>query len=225
LSVHRPDPSSFGSRPYTNPGSRSISSSMPYSRSSPRPTTTGRLHDREFSRTLPPLNFGSLQNRGGMATGHHRMHAPPSLHAPSYPFSRPSTPETSFAHHPPEPHSRASMVLPPPFTLQPTPQWGTSLLAPIRLEALAGSHLSLPSGNRSVVAFPAIADTRDTDSDITRISHVDTTPLVRSGRYDPVRATFIRTTSTSPPPSLAQETGGGSDDGGSDDDDSRKHSS
>lgn len=223
-SIHRPDPSVSGSRPYTNPGPRTVSSSTPYSRSSPRPITTGRLHGREFSRTLPPLNFGSLQGRGGLATGYHSMHAPPSFHASPYHLSRPSTPETSFAHHPPEPHSRTSVVLPPPFTLQPTPQWGTSLSAPVRLEALAGSHLSPLPGNRSFVAFPTRADARDTDSEITRVSRMVITPPVRSGRYDPVRATFIQTTSTSPPPSLAQETGGGSDGGGSDNDDSHKRS-
>jgi hypothetical protein len=203
-SIHRPDPSS-SNRPYTNPSPHAESSRTPYSISSPRPITTGRLHDREFSRTLPPLNFGTLQSRGSSATGLQSTHAPLSLHSvmPPYRLSRPSTPQPSFAHQLPESFSRSSTVLPPPFTLQPAPQWDNSMSTPVRLEPLAGSRLCPLPGSNSPIHFPDM-----TDAETVRMA---TTVTSRTGRYDPVRAAFIHTTSTSPSPSLAQETGGGSD--------------
>jgi hypothetical protein len=200
--VQRPDPSSSTTRLYANP---SPSVSTPYPFPTSRPITAGRLHDREFSRTLPPLNFGFVQSRGSSATRLHGMHSPLPLYRPS----RPSTPESLFAHQPPESFSRSSLVLPPPYTLQPAPQWDNSFPTPIRLELLGGSRTYAISESNPSTPLPRCTERLDPEM-ISRPSHVGVARPSPSSRYDPVRATFIRTTSTSPPPSPAQETGGSS---------------
>ena len=208
-SSYRPDPSSSSSRPYTHPTTQFVRSSTPYPSTSPRPTTTPRLHDRDFSRTLPPLNFALLPSRGRPPTGSHSMHAPyPATSA--YHRSRPSTPESLFAHQPPESFSRASLALPPPFTLQPNPRWDNNSRPALgRFESLPGSRVCPPPSQASPVTLPSCDDMADAEAFRTPLR--DTTLPPRSGRYDPVRATFVQTTSTSPPPSLAQETGGDPD--------------
>ncbi|KAF8230841.1 homeobox-domain-containing protein [Tricholoma matsutake] len=212
VSIPRPDPSSSVNRPYPNRTPQAHAMRPATSLPSPRPRTAGRLHDREFSRTLPPLNFGSSQSRGGPATGRHSTQAPSYSAIPAYHFSRPSTPElSSLTRQPLESFSRSAMVLPPPFTLQPTPQWDNSLSTPLRLEPLAGPRLCPLRRSNSPIFSP-----HTTNTEIVRSSLTDTTLPSRSGRYDPVRATFVHTTSPSPPPSLAQETGGGGSDVGDD---------
>ncbi|KAG5636172.1 hypothetical protein H0H81_008922 [Sphagnurus paluster] len=170
-----------------------------------RPTTTSRLHDRDFSsRTLPPLVFNPMPNRSSFsAPGPHGMHRPASRSsfAPSYFDARSLSPEATFAHHPPDP----SLTLPPPYTLQPRPNWD------INFPALRSSrspswtrHGSQPTrGNITPSGYPP-HDHSSRMEEVSRNEGDIPTEIVapqRSGRYDPVRQIFIYSTPSPLPPS------------------------
>lgn len=96
------------------------------SRSSSVRTGSGETRDRSFSRTLPPLVFDRSYTRGN-----HSPSSPVNYQLPLTTRSAPSAIEglpilssqfeSPFAHDPQE--SRPLRDIPPPFALQPLPQW------------------------------------------------------------------------------------------------------
>ncbi|KDR66931.1 hypothetical protein GALMADRAFT_80309 [Galerina marginata CBS 339.88] len=195
-----------------------------------RPATSqpSNWRERDPSRTLPPL----VATRPSSSTyGTQRMH---SSGVPPYALSRAAprsiSPEPRFAHQPPEPTPRN---LPPPFTLQPPPQWDEASYTP--LPRPSSSAWSRP-GSRSTrgrstspVALRrehmgGVPETSDAyylaehshrlPSSSPRSMPPTSAPPSRSGRYDPVRATFVpfSTPTVSPALSPARTGGGGGKD-------------
>ncbi|KAL0948550.1 hypothetical protein HGRIS_011110 [Hohenbuehelia grisea] len=149
-----------------------------------------------FSRTLPPLVSGALPRSSTPSmppvAGSSRVLPPLTHSAPSSsggPRSPSPSPETPFAHHSFE--SRGAPGMPPPFTMQPPPQWD-----PVALAQLPRPSWSRP-GSHGSGDFPAYA-TRvgDNRGSADRSAH-SPQPLAprrepsphtaRSGRYDPIR--------------------------------------
>lgn len=215
-------------------GSPSRSSTSPVMTSSAmlRPVTSQANVRREWdpSRTLPPL----IPSRPSTATHplyHHDLR--PTMLRSDSPFTpmppirsrRTPSPERRFAHHPPDTGiGHSSGLLPPPFTLQPAPQWDPSAYgAAARPDSGDWSRLASRSLNPQTMA--AGEASRRTDyrgpyferhpqntqilertppSHSTRIDRGLPSeeirrppPLPRPGRYDPVREMFIP---FSPPP-------------------------
>ncbi|KAF9467490.1 hypothetical protein BDZ94DRAFT_1318492 [Collybia nuda] len=221
------DPCSFTPLPSTSLAQRPVRSPSPlhlYSLPNSRPTTTSRLHDRDFSRTLPPLIFGGPPGPASFsAPGISNLHPtfPRPATTPSYALQRSSSPETTFAHYPPETRSRSPVILPPPYTLQPAPRWESSSLTPI-LKPETWSRPGSGSARKSItppirvsgnISAPEVEGGRGESS----TSQFEAAPRPRSGRYDPVRSTFVHTTPTSEPPSPPKSSGEG-DRSGRDDD-------
>ncbi|KAJ7585252.1 hypothetical protein C8J56DRAFT_144842 [Mycena floridula] len=156
----------------------SSGSSLPERRSASPPrllwsrTTSSRaLIERDPSRTLPPLVFPP--NRG---------HSIPPRSAPA------SMPPFRF----PSPSRRSeSTTLSPPFTLQPQPQWDNSHFTSSSLTSAASSPWA---GSTSGLLPETIHEEPATQPE----PEPDILPS-RSGRYDPVRATFIPFSTPSPP--------------------------
>ncbi|KAF8962906.1 hypothetical protein BDZ97DRAFT_1905083 [Flammula alnicola] len=215
--VHSPPPYS-SPRMYPHPGTR------------PATSQPSSWHERDPSRTLPP----PVSTRPSSSTyGSRRIYS-----SGAHPFvpSRPTfipprsiSPEPRFAHQPPEPTPRPLLHLPPPFTLQPSPQWDES--AYTAFPRPSSSAWSRP-GSRSTRgrSTSPITSRRDhmgslpetSDSyylaEHTPLLHASSprsmppasTPPSRSGRYDPVRASFVAfsTPSVSPAVSPARTAGG-----------------
>ncbi|KAJ7450072.1 hypothetical protein B0H11DRAFT_325921 [Mycena galericulata] len=148
-----------------------------------------RTHENDPSRTLPPLIFNQPPRRLDV----HSSSSMLARSAPTTPshasFLTSPSPSPTFAHNAPEQpsYSTSALGLPPPFTLQPQPQWDSS--SSHRPQSSSWSR----SGSRS---------TRDSSSPPTSflsepMAEEEDTPRLgpaqpsRSGRYDPVRAVFI----------------------------------
>lgn len=171
-----------------------------------RPSSTPHMdvHERA-SRTLPPL----LPTPSSSNTMHTFAGHPNVTQYPGHSHHRSLSPEQRFARYTPESSSRAPVGIPPPFTLQPAPQWDESAyhLRPSTSWSALSSHISR-GGSRS-----PLASRRDSMGNINREGHSDSyylserrsllhasmpsgpsasasTPQ-RSGRYDPIRATFL----------------------------------
>ncbi|PPQ84958.1 hypothetical protein CVT25_004470 [Psilocybe cyanescens] len=213
-------PQPYGSpRMYPLPGAR------------PATSQPSSWRERDPSRTLPPLESTRPASSN---YGPPRMHAP-GAHAYPPPLSRPSfipprsiSPEPRFAHHPPEPAPRQARNLPPPFTLQPSPQWDEASYVP-RPSSSAWSRPE-PRSTRGRSTSP-VAIRREHKGSLTEASDAyylaehpallhsssprsippSSTPPSRSGRYDPVRATYVpfSTPTVSPAVSPARTAGGG----------------
>ncbi|KAF8057476.1 hypothetical protein FPV67DRAFT_1430166 [Lyophyllum atratum] len=186
---------------------------------SSRPTTTSRLHDRDFSRTLPPLIFNPPSNRSSFsAPGLPGLHPSASRtpFSPTYLGKRSISPEITFAHQPPEAGPAFSHPRHSPYTLQPRPQWETSTFASTlrssdspswtRLESRSSSADIIPSANPRVLRPSATGARRD----VNEATPAEGVPPQRTGRYDPVRATFIYTDRTEPPQPFSPEASGSS---------------
>ncbi|KAH9475039.1 hypothetical protein JR316_0012141 [Psilocybe cubensis] len=202
-----------------------------------RPATSqpSSWRERDPSRTLPPLESTRPSSS---------HYVPPRMHAPGAqvfpPPSRPPfiphrsiSPEPRFAHHPPEPPApRQPITLPPPFTLQPSPQWDEASYVPRPSSsawsrpdsrstrgrstspvALRREHIgsSLTEGSGSSDTYYLAEHPAHLHSPSPRTMPPTTTPPSRSGRYDPVRATYVpfSTPTVSPTVSPTQATGGG----------------
>ena len=192
------------------------------SHTSVRYPTSQPSHRRERDplRTLPPLVPSSSYST-------RRTHAPSSslpsrlTHGLPYPIS----PESRFRHVSPEISSRPSINLPPPFAMQPLPQWNpTPHSTPFRSDRRHISPLWSRRDSRSIIERPiptVTARHEDTMSDPSEGHHhldrgappphatsshsmppSSSLPLSRLGRYDPVRATFI--TRSTPTPTAPQ---------------------
>ncbi|KAF8151532.1 hypothetical protein B0H34DRAFT_784715 [Crassisporium funariophilum] len=234
--IHAPPVSSPPTDPRYSSGSPFQRTGSPQLHRSPRmyplagvrPATSqpSSWRERDPSRTLPPL----LPSRPSSSNYTARRIHPPSTHSyhPSsigYVPPRSSSPEPRFAHLPPDSGTRATLNLPPPFTLQPSPQWDEA------------SYTTLPRPNSSPWSRPVSRSTRgrSTSPVAVRREHMgsagepsegyhhaernphhlhsassltmppsSSAPPSRAGRYDPVRAIFI---SHSTPPSTSAPSG------------------
>lgn len=192
--------------------------------------------ERDPSRTLPPLvatrqTSSSYGSRRIYSSGAH----PYSTARPTYAPRRSLSPEPVFAHHPPELVSRSHMNIPPPFTLQPHPQWDESSYLPRPSSSSwsrPGSRSTrgrstspitlrreqLVMGSESPASYAAErGPSLHRDESSPRSIPPASTPPSRSGRYDPIRALIVpySTPSVSPTMSQARISGGGGDGDGS----------
>ncbi|KAK7037887.1 homeobox protein OTX1 [Favolaschia claudopus] len=158
------------------------------------------------SRTLPPLTFNQPSGRQNLPSSSHLMLARSAPTTPSHAsFLTSPSPSPTFAHNlpPPEhhqPYSTSALGLPPPFTLQPQPQWDSSSShrPPSSTSwSRSGTSGSLSSTRGSSSSSPPSSYLREPspedNGDTPRMG-----PAVPSRRYDPVRAAFVPT-SDSPP--------------------------
>ncbi|GLB42609.1 hypothetical protein LshimejAT787_1200580 [Lyophyllum shimeji] len=122
--------------------------------------------------------------------------------SPPYFSKRSVSPEATFAHHPPAAASAYSLPLPPPYALQPSPQWDRPTFPPAlrssadslswsrRESRSASGSLTPPTHLARIRSPPLVGDRRDEPEAV----HAEAVPPQRTGRYDPVRATFVYTT-------------------------------
>ena len=191
-----------------SPGPHPHLSSLPSAQ--PGGTHTAGWHERGMdpSRTLPPLlptrplSSHTLPSFWGRPadTSHCSVHTRQSL-----------SPEQRFTHHLSEPAARTRFHIPPPFTLQPAPQWDDSSYLP-RPSSSPWSRLNFYTSRgrstsptvlrresaRNISRREARSEpyhTTDRSSGLPSSqrsgpSMLSSMPL-RPGRYDPVRAAFI----------------------------------
>jgi len=192
-----------------------------------RPATSqSSLYRRDPLRTLPPLLPSSSYST-------RRAHSPSPYmssrlaHGPPHPIS----PQSRFAHISPEIPSRPSMSLPPPFAMQPSPQWNQASFQSVprptsspwsrtdsrstieRPTSAITSRRERPMG--LTVTDPSEGHHRSERTASSPHSHFippsSSAPLSRPGRYDPVRATFITHSTPTLPrvasPSSVQQSG------------------
>ena len=179
--------------------------------------------ERDPLRTLPPLVPSTSYST-------RRTHAPSSslpsrlTHGLPYPIS----PESRFRHVSPEISSRPSINLPPPFAMQPSPQWNptphptpfrsdprqqvSSLWSRRELRSTIERSMPTVTARREGTMEASTTDPpeghhhleRGAPSPHSTSSHSmppsSSLPPSRLGRYDPVRATFI--TRSTPTPTL-----------------------
>ncbi|KIK58588.1 hypothetical protein GYMLUDRAFT_60624 [Collybiopsis luxurians FD-317 M1] len=159
---------------------------------SPR-TSSSNIPYRDASRTLPPLVFPQ-QSHEGIATLPTVRSAPANVPPPS-PFQRTRSPPFAFTALPvpPEPVGTVPSGLPPPFTLEPQPQWNDPIFTSVPLTG--SSTWSVHSSERGGSLSPT------TSRGARGLSGQD--HLTREGRYDPVRSMFVpyRSPNSPPPPS------------------------
>ena len=198
--IHPAEPSSQGyllPSPSTPSIYRAIPPAAPPSLS---PHPNWRERERDRSRTLPPLLSARPSSSNPLPSFWGRSDTPqhpvPMLYRSLSPEQRVIT------QHLPEPGPRASLHLPPPFTLQPSPQWDdmTYLPRPSSWSMQQTSHSTRPRsmsplasrrdfiGSSHRGGFP---DTRHAQGSLSSIPSDPPHSRARSGRYDPIRSTFI----------------------------------
>jgi hypothetical protein len=161
------------------------------------PSPFHHMHGNDPSRTLPPLNFNQPYGRQDLPSSSHLMLAHSAPTTPSHASLTSPSPSPTFAHNVPEhqPYSTSTLGLPPPFTLQPQPQWDSSSSHRPHSSSWSrsGSHSTRDSSSppSSFLKEPSPDDNGDTP-------RMWPAQPSRSGRYDPVRAVFVPT-SDSPP--------------------------
>ncbi|KAF7333487.1 Homeobox protein OTX1 [Mycena venus] len=159
-----------------------------------------RIHGNDPSRTLPPLIFNQPSRRQDLPSSSHLMLARSAPTTPSHAssFLTSPSPSPTFAHNIPElqPYSTSALGLPPPFTLQPQPQWDSSSSHRPQSSSWSRSGSHSTRGDSSSPPSSFLKEpSPDDNGDTPRMGPAQPT---RSGRYDPVRAMFV--TSDSPPP-------------------------
>ncbi|KAJ7123879.1 hypothetical protein C8R43DRAFT_42519 [Mycena crocata] len=183
------------------PGPRTLNSE------NPEGTFPFRTHGNDPSRTLPPLIFNQPSRRLDLHSSSSSMLARSAPTTPSHAsFLTSPSPSPTFAHNIPEQptYSSSSLGLPPPFTLQPQPQWDSSSSHRPHSSSWSrsGSHSTRASSSSPPTSFLR-ERTDDENDDTPRLGPAQPS---RSGRYDPVRAMFVPyspTTSDAPPGSSA----------------------
>ncbi|KAH7907593.1 hypothetical protein BJ138DRAFT_1212721 [Hygrophoropsis aurantiaca] len=157
------------------------------------PPDDDRSTDPSFSRTLPPLNFG--------ASDSHNVDrfASPTSYLP-LPYSRNlnvnvnSMPSSSLsAHHPPDQGSSGYINIPPPFALQPPPQWDPQSFTPYTRPEFA-SWSDRPRRSQSARgSFSAVGAHDRSTPNISRGRHYfpstgeqQHTPSFRPRPFDPI---------------------------------------
>lgn len=184
-------------------------------------------YDQNFSRTLPPLTFDSSRPPPGGAnvSGGPQSHSPfialpPPEPSRLRPRSSVSPQVPHFVPRSTDVHGLSRVVLPPPFTLQPEPHWDeSSFSANLRPAAFVRprteSQTTRGSSSSPITYIREASVVRQDSVDVVEPPSVPgqsvpapapgatSAPSIRSGRYDPVRATFIpySATSSSPTPS------------------------
>lgn len=146
---------------------------------------------RAFSRTLPPLSVPT-QGSSSAPVPHVHPTSPFTLSTPVTPstfrFRLTPSPPLQYTSEQSTSSSSSSLYIPPPFALQPQPQWDNSTFS-----SRQSSWSHSESRQQSSQSPPHTREAADADSstyeDITpRLEHP---PLRQSGRYDPVRAIFV----------------------------------
>lgn len=190
-SMDNPYPHLHGTRPPT-PGS---------STSRLRPSTAvADPRSQGFSRTLPPLTSRAPPMSSGYVPSSRTSVLPPMTHsapptAVASEYRSSVSPDLPVVDRSQDYQVRGGMNIPPPFTLQPPPQWDPSALAP----RPSTSSWSRPA-NRTIETLPPYVSPqrppqpRPDDDD----PRLDPPPRRRSGRYDPIRGTPICISSFSP---------------------------
>ncbi|KAL0576190.1 hypothetical protein V5O48_005788 [Marasmius crinis-equi] len=151
-------------------------------------------HQRDPSRILPPLVFPSPTH----TTMQSSIRSAPATLPPPLPFHHRSLSPEVLARQSTE--SRMSTTFPPPFTLQPQPQWDNSVFT------------TVPPGGASGWRGPQVSREESTSPttfrSTERIERVPEEPeesinespsSMRGGRYDPVRGSVVPY-EPSPPP-------------------------
>ncbi|KAF9074097.1 hypothetical protein BDP27DRAFT_1317304 [Rhodocollybia butyracea] len=154
-------------------------------RPGPTHTPASTATYRDASRTLPPLVFPLQTHRGTSAVLPSLRSAPANMPPPPPSPFQPRSPR--FAYSPPpstaESAGGSSTAIPPPFTLEPQPQWDDPIFTSIpRTGSSSWSHHSSERGGSLSPRHLELSPLR---SSIDR-GHDQQTP--REGRYDPVRA-------------------------------------
>ena len=147
-----------------------------------RPTSSpsfSNLIDRE-SRTLPPLVFPPRSSLVPPAQRSAPAAMPPLI------FHRSPSPEQPFAYGASQLSSSSSSTgLPPPFTLQPPPQWDNSHFTTLPSSAHSSSSWSRPSSQSAHEGSASPSPQRITHTIYEEIERDDNAPS--SGRFDPIR--------------------------------------
>ncbi|KAL0061337.1 hypothetical protein AAF712_011854 [Marasmius tenuissimus] len=149
-------------------------------------------HHRDSSRILPPLVFPSTPSVIQSST----RSAPPIL-PPPLPFSNRSLSPEALTRPPAE--SRISATIPPPFTLQPQPQWDNSVftIVPTGASGWRATQISR-DGSVSPSTFRLTERTERVPEGHAE-NESESPSSLRGGRYDPVRGSVVPY-ETSPPP-------------------------
>ncbi|KAF9259451.1 homeobox-domain-containing protein [Marasmius fiardii PR-910] len=152
---------------------------------------------RDPSRTLPPLVFPSPTHPTLPSS---IRSAPPTL-PPPFPFHHRSlSPEThTHAHHS---APGTSSILPPPFTLQPQPQWDNSTFTASGI-SVWGTSSYAQTAHREESASPSLYRIAERVPEVppeTDYPPSDSPSNTRGGRYDPIRGSVIPYERTPPPP-------------------------
>ena len=172
----------------------------------PRPATSQPMswRERDSSRTLPPL----IMSRPSSSVAAARVRSadgPLYVSSGASHFVPPasSSPEPRFAHHPPEPSMvRNPLHLPPPFTLQPPPQWDESSYLPRPSSSSWSRPSSRSTRGRSTSPMAIRREYIQQESPPEGYYHrsaelpplllpLTPSPRPASGRFDPVRASIM----------------------------------
>ncbi|KAJ6523302.1 hypothetical protein B0H19DRAFT_1085716 [Mycena capillaripes] len=157
-----------------------------------------RTHGHDPSRILPPLNFNQPSQRQDLPSSSSFMLARSAPTTPSHASLTSPSPSPTFAHNIPEhqPYSISALGLPPPFTLQPQPQWDSSSSHRPHSSSWSRSGSRSTRDSSSPPSSLLKEPSPDDDGNTPRLGPAQ--PSRSSGRYDPVRAVFVST--NSPPP-------------------------
>ncbi|KAJ3982038.1 hypothetical protein F5890DRAFT_435576 [Lentinula detonsa] len=178
---------------------RSPSPRRTYNPEEARPSTshasTSTLRYRDPARTLPPLIFppqGTSAGTPSIRSAPANMPPPPFQHARSPQFAFSPPPSASIV----EPEM-APTIFPPPFTLEPQPQWNDPIYTSMpSIGSTSRSRRSSERGSFSPTHPRAIEPLR------TIPEHSQPS---REGRYDPVRSTIPTRPLSSPDASQHEE--------------------
>ncbi|CAK5263283.1 unnamed protein product [Mycena citricolor] len=182
-----PAPFTSRSLPSLEPGSPEGSFSIRHDPSRILPP----LSEMTRGRPIPPLSMSMFARS-----------APTTPSNATFPTS--PSPSPTFAYYGHRPYS-SSLGLPPPFTLQPAPQWDSSSShAHSSLSRGSVSARDSSSSPPSSFAFESESEMIREDTPRDETPRTETSRAYHTGRYDPVRAMFVPyspTSGNSPGPS------------------------
>lgn len=161
-----------------------------YAPEHPRPASSGpasSLTFRDISRTLPPLIFPQPSRQVGSATIPSIRSAPANI-PPPFPFQQSRSPELAFSPQltSTEPRSSSLSALPPPFTLEPQPQWNDPVFTSV--PRTASSTWSHPGSDRGGSSSPTVSRIPHHPRGLSEPSQAISS---REGWYDPVRSVVV----------------------------------
>lgn len=166
---------------------RSPGPTVMYNVEHPRPATSDSTIPvnpyRDASRTLPPLIFPP-QSRQGSSAGLPSIRSAPANMLPPSPFQRTHSPQFSYNPPPTISAGLGRSALPPPFTLEPQPQWSDPIFTSV--PHTGSSTWSHPSSERSGSISPTFSRTIDLPRGTS-----ENEQTFREGRYDPVRSIVV----------------------------------